>query len=131
MLGARDCGVALRGTRVDAGRTSEAKAACLSLLDEKPLSAIASFWALAREYSLDREALLRALETQLRKDDPSIEDLQAALACASFAGHFKKARAILKRYSAPFVGTHAQDVIDVRTARLAGKGKKAVPIKTF
>jgi hypothetical protein len=108
-------------------RAAEAQAACIALLNQDPAPAAAVFWALTREYALPLKPLIRRFEKQLRTAPPSLDDLQAALACALAAQDPKKASAILTREADRFLDARDAKFIESWRARIALARKRLPP----
>jgi tetratricopeptide (TPR) repeat protein len=100
-------------------RANEAQSACIALLNQTPVPAVAVFWALARDYAVPLKPLIRRLERQLNDSTPSIDDLQAAVACALAAKDSKKANAILSREETRFQDDRAAELIENWRGRIA------------
>lgn len=104
------------------GKETEAEAACMALLKQQPIAPVAIFWALDRGYALDLKDTIRRLETRLRDPQSSIDDLQAAVACAMTNSDPKKAAAILKRHAARFSrDPTTKRIADDLASRVTGK----------
>ncbi len=108
-------------------RAAEAQAACIALLNQDPAPAAAVFWALTREYPLPLKPLIRRFEKQLRTAPPSLDDLQAALACAMAAQDPKKAGAILTREAERFPDARDAKFIESWRTRIALARKRLPP----
>jgi len=108
-------------------RAAEGQAACVALLNQDPAPAAAVFWALTREYPLPLKPLIRRFEKQLRAEPPSLDDLQAALACALAAQDPKKASAILTREADRFLDARDAKFIESWRARIALARKRLPP----
>jgi tetratricopeptide (TPR) repeat protein len=100
-------------------RAAEAQSACIALLNQTPVPAVAVFWSLARDYAIPLKPLIRRLEKQLKAPAPSIDDLQAAVACALAAKDSKKANAILSREATRFQDVRAAELIQNWRGRIA------------
>jgi len=110
---------------------AQAEADCLQLIAQTPTSAVAIFWALTNGYALALPATLRRLEQQLRGDGPSIDDLQAAVACAVEKRDYRKAAAILGRHGARFSDEKTAAIVQLWSTRIAqARTRQRAPIST-
>jgi tetratricopeptide (TPR) repeat protein len=100
-------------------KTAEAQTACLALLNQTPVPPAAAFWALARGYDIPLGELLQRVEANLRRPEATVDDAQAAIACALAAEDSKKATAILKRGAAKFRDARAVEVLALWRERIA------------
>jgi tetratricopeptide (TPR) repeat protein len=100
-------------------KTAEAQTACLALLNQTPVPPAAAFWALARGYDIPLSELLQRVEANVRRPEATVDDAQAAIACALAAGDTKKATAILKRGAAKFGDDRSVDVLALWRGRIA------------
>jgi hypothetical protein len=100
-------------------KTAEAQTACLALLNQTPVPPAAAFWALARGYDIPLNELLQRVEANVRRPEATVDDAQAAIACALAAGDAKKAAAILKRSVAKFGDERAVEVLALWGTRIA------------
>lgn len=108
------------------GREKEASALCVSLVKRRPPSTAAVFWGLARGYPINRGALSRRLETNLRSKARNVDDLQALVACLFVSGETEAARRALTRHSSRFTDASSKRVIATWRERLSIKTAKRV-----
>lgn len=97
-------------------RLSEAEARCAAMLAADPARAVVAAWALARGFSIDREALAAALRARLASGEPDGEQVLLLAVLKDEAGRPREALAVVESQSAAFTATPAARALRDRWA---------------